>query len=94
VTVSADGHLPTALDRLHQAVTALVDERKEQIGDAIRAAPSRYDELLDEVPSTRQRDGFASGGRFKIASDRCAENLPKSRRHVYVMVRHTTEKLF
>jgi hypothetical protein len=51
VTATADGFLPAALDKLHQAIAGLVDERKEMIGGAVRSAPSLYDELVDEVPS-------------------------------------------
>jgi hypothetical protein len=51
VTVPVDGHLPGSLDRLHTAVAALVDERKELVQGVVRVAPSRYDELVSEVPA-------------------------------------------
>jgi hypothetical protein len=51
-TVTVDGCLPAALDRLYAAVAALLDERKEMVDGSILAAPSVYDQLVDAVPST------------------------------------------
>lgn len=44
-------NLPAALDRLHTAIAALTDPRKELHDHVLMAAPSLYDELLSELPA-------------------------------------------
>jgi len=46
-----DGYLPAALDRLHAAVTGLVDPIKEMHSGAVVCAPSLYEQLVDAIPT-------------------------------------------
>jgi hypothetical protein len=56
VTVTTDGCLPAALDRLYGAVGALVDAIKEMHDGAIVSAPSLYEQLVAAIP-TKKGDG-------------------------------------
>ena len=53
VTVTTDGCLPPALDRLYAAVGALVDPIKEMHDGAIVSAPSLYEQLVAAIPGTK-----------------------------------------
>jgi hypothetical protein len=53
VTVATDGNLPAALDRLHAAVAALIDPKKEMHDGAIVAAAALYEQLVGAIPTTK-----------------------------------------
>lgn len=53
MTVDADGYLPAALDRLHAAVSGLIDPIKEMHDNAMVSAPSLYEQLVGEMRPTK-----------------------------------------
>ncbi len=55
MTVTSDGCLPAALDRLYAAVAGLADPVKEMHVGAIMSAPSLYEQLVGAIPTTMGR---------------------------------------
>ena len=53
VTVTSDGYLPAALDRLYAAVGALIDPVKQLHDDTVVSAPSLYEQLVGSIPTTK-----------------------------------------
>jgi Domain of unknown function (DUF4352)/Protein of unknown function (DUF2510) len=53
VTVTTDGYLPAALDRLYTAVAVLIDPVKEMHDDAIMSGPSLYEQLVGAITTAK-----------------------------------------
>lgn len=62
-TLADESSLPDEVERLHRAVSRLVDARKEMIGGEVRAAPSLYDALVGELPARMGEYGGRFNGR-------------------------------
>jgi len=59
--VTDERTLPDAVDRLHAAVSGLIDPTKEMHAGQVLAGPSPYEHLLAEVPASMSGDGLMGG---------------------------------
>jgi hypothetical protein len=61
MSVSSERCLPAAIDRLYAAVARFADPAKELTQDALRVAPSLYEQLCEQIPAVARGDGRLRG---------------------------------